>query len=258
MTHVPKTLVLAGFIAVSAMSPRVVVARDITVFAAASLKTALDQAAADWQAKTGNTVTISYAGTPQLAQQIQNGALADLFLSASEKWMDTLADANLIDPATRADLWGNTLVLVTGDAAAGAVTINPSLDLAGLLNGGKLSMALIDSVPAGQYGKQALDTLGLWASVAPFVVQSENVRAALVLVARKEAALGIVYGSDAVAEPSVHVLGTFPEASHRPIVYPGAVTTDAADAGDAAAFLTYLATDASAAFTAQGFTVLTK
>jgi len=256
--HVPKALVLAGIIAVSAMSPRAAVAGDITVFAAASLKTALDQAAADWQTKTGNTVTISYAGTPQLAQQIQNGAPADLFLSASETWMDTLSEAALIDAATRTDLWGNTLVLVTGDAAARAVTIDTSLDLAGLLNGGKLSMALIDSVPAGQYGKEALDRLGLWASASPFVVQSENVRAALVLVARKEAALGIVYGSDAMAEPAVHMLGTFPETSHRPIIYPGAVTADAANAGDAAAFLTYLATDASAAFTAQGFTVLTK
>ena len=258
MTHIAKALVLAGLIAIPLVSAPPVMAEGITVFAAASLKTALDLAAADWQTKTGNTVTISYAGTPQLAQQIQNGAPADLFLSASETWMDTLSDAKLIDPATRADLWGNTLVLVTGDAAAGAVTIDASLDLARLLNGGKLSMALIDSVPAGQYGKEALNTLGLWASASPFVVQSENVRAALVLVARKEAALGIVYGSDAVAEPAVHVLGTFPEASHRPIVYPGAVTTDAADARDAAAFLIYLATDASAAFTAQGFTVMTK
>ena len=258
MTHLPKSLVLAGFITASALSPLAALAGDITVFAAASLKTALDQAAADWQTKTGNTVTISYAGTPQLAQQIQNGAPADLFLSASEKWMDTLSDAALIDPATRADLWGNTLVLVAGDADAAPVILDQSTDLAGLLNGGKLSMALIDSVPAGQYGKEALDTLGLWPSVEPSVVQSENVRVALTLVAKGEAALGVVYGSDAAAEPAVQVIATFPEDSHKKIVYPGAVTANAADAKDAAVFLAYLAKDAGPAFTAQGFTVLTK
>ena len=258
MTLFPKAIVLAGFIAASALSPQAVMAGDITVFAAASLKTALDQAAADWQAKTGNTVTISYAGTPQIAQQIQNGAPADLFLSASKTWMDTLSGAGLIDPTTRIDLWGNTLVLVTGDAAAAPITIDTALDLAGLLKGGKLSMALIDSVPAGQYGKEALEALGLWPSVEPSVVQSENVRAALTLVAKGEAALGVVYGSDAVAERGVHVVGTFPEDSHKKIVYPGAVTAGAPNAREAAVFLTYLATDAGPAFTAQGFTVLTK
>jgi molybdate transport system substrate-binding protein len=258
MSYFPKALVLAGFIAASSLTSQVAMAGDITVFAAASLKTALDQAASDWQTKTGNKVTISYAGTPQLAQQIQNGAPADLFLSASKKWMDTLSEAALIDPNSRVDLWGNTLVLVTGDAAAAPVTIDKTLDLSGLLKGGKLSMALIDSVPAGQYGKEALDKLGLWPSVEASVVQSENVRAALTLVAKGEAALGVVYGSDAVAEPAVHVLGTFPEDSHKKIVYPGAVTANAADAKDAGDFLTYLAKEAGPAFTAQGFTVVAK
>jgi molybdate transport system substrate-binding protein len=229
-------------------------AADITVFAAASLKTALDQAAADWQAKTGNTVTISYAGTPQLAKQIEQGAPADLFLSASEKWMDTLADDQLIDPNTRVDLWGNTLVLVAGDAAAAPLTLNKTTDLAGLLAGGKLAMALVDSVPAGQYGKEALQTLGLWTAVEPSVAQAENVRAALALVATGEAPYGIVYGSDAMAEPAVHVVATFPDDSHKPITYPGAVTTTAKP--EAADFLTYLATTAAPTFTAQGFTVL--
>ena len=215
---------------------------DITVFAAASLKTALDQVAADWQAETGHSITISYAGTPQLAQQILAGAPADLFLSASKHWMDTLDAAGAIDPATRRDLWGNTLVLVAGpEGAAGPVTLDAATDLAGLLAGGKLSMALVDAVPAGQYGKEALESLCLWASVAPSVVQSENVRVALDLVIRGEAALGVVYGSDAAAAPQVHVVGTFPASSHGPITFPGAVTAEAADPVLAAAFLDYLA-----------------
>ena len=258
MTPLPKALVLAGLVAASTLVPLVAMAGDITVFAAASLKTALDRAAADWQAATGNSVTISYAGTPQLAQQIKNGAPADLFLSASEKWMDTLSDAALIDADTRVDLWGNTLVLVAGDAAAAPVTLGKSTDLAGLLKGGKLSMALIASVPAGQYGKESLDNLGLWPSVEALVVQSENVRVALTLVAKGEAVLGVVYGSDAVAEPGVHVLGTFPADSHSPIIFPGAVLAGAEGARDAAGFLTYLAQNAGPAFAAQGFTVLTK
>lgn len=244
-------------LALSALLAGPALAGDITVFAASSLKTALDQAAADWQAKTGNTVTISYAGTPQLAQQIQAGAPADLFLSASKTWMDRLEEAGAIDPATRRDLWGNTLVLVSATEGA-PVTLGATTDLAGLLAGGKLSMALVEAVPAGQYGKEALETLGLWPGVEAQVVQSENVRIALDLVARGEAALGIVYGSDAVAEPKVHVRGTFPADSHKPIVYPGAVKANAADAQDAADFLTYLAQDAAPAFEAQGFTVLTK
>jgi molybdate transport system substrate-binding protein len=248
----------AAVLAAALVLPFSVSAADITVFAASSLKTALDKAAADWTAKTGNTVTVSYGGTPQLALQIEQGAPADLFLSASKPWMDTLSDEKLIDPATRADLWGNTLVLVSGDAAAGPVTIDKTTDLAGLLKGGKLSMALVGSVPAGQYGKEALESLGLWASVEPSVAQSENVRVALELVAKGEATLGIVYGSDAKAEPKVHVIGTFPDDSHKKIVYPGAVTASAADKVDAAGFLTFLATEAQADFTDQGFTILAK
>jgi molybdate transport system substrate-binding protein len=250
-----KPAVFACLLAIGLSAPVAAWAGEITVFAAASLKTALDQAAAAWTEKTGNTVTISYAGTPQLAQQIQQAAPADLFLSASEQWMDRLADQNLIDPATRLDLWGNTLVLVSADPAAAPVALDPSTDLAGLLGDGKLSMALVDSVPSGQYGKEALVSLGLWPGVEPQVAQSENVRAALELVARGEAALGIVYGSDAAAEPRVHVLGTFPETSHKPIVFPAAVVAGSAHAPDAQAFLTYLQTEATPTFLASGFTV---
>ena len=224
---------------------------EVTVFAAASLKTAVDEIAADYTEATGIKVTLSYAGSPALARQIEGGAPADIFLSASSAWMDDLAAKSLIQTDTRRDLLGNRLILV-GPAGAAPVTIDGGLDLAALLAGGKLSMALVDSVPAGQYGKEALETLGLWAAVEPSVVQSENVRAALKLVALGEAPLGVVYASDAVAEPGVAVLGTFPEESHRPITYPGALTVTAS--AEAAAFHLYLSgNDAMAVFTANGF-----
>lgn len=227
---------------------------DVTVFAAASLKTALDGIAADWTAQTGTVVTLSYGGTPALAKQIAAGAPADIFLSASTAWMDDLQEKELIQEGSRRDLLGNCLILVaTGQAAP--VTVDASLDLSGLLDGGKLSMALVNSVPAGQYGREALESLGLWTKVEASVVQSENVRAALHLVALGEAPLGIVYASDAMAEPDVSVIGTFPADSHKPIVYPGALTTTAGD--DAAAFLDHLSNPlAQEVFRSNGFTPL--
>jgi molybdate transport system substrate-binding protein len=201
-------------------------ADQVTVFAAASLKTALDEIAAQWSAATGHEVVASYAGTAQLARQIAEGAPADLFLSASETWMDELASQELIVPDTRRDLLGNTLVLVAHGEGAPLVEIGPGLDLPTLLGGGKLAMALVDSVPAGQYGKEALTTLGLWDAVEPSVAQAENVRAALALVSSGEAPFGIVYGSDAIAaneaEDRVTVVGTFPAGSHTPIRYSAA------------------------------------
>lgn len=224
---------------------------DVTVFAAASLKTALDKIAGDWTEVTGTQVTVSYGGTPALAKQIAEGAPADIFLSASEAWMDDLATKGLIQPDSRRDLLGNSLILVAHGQAA-PVTIDAQLDLSSLLAGGKLSMAMVDSVPAGQYGKEALESLGLWSKVEPSVVQSENVRAALQLVTLGEAPLGIVYASDAVAEPAVTVVGTFPEDSHAPIVYPGALTASAG--AEAAAFLDHLGSgEARAVFQDNGF-----
>lgn len=226
-------------------------AAEVTVFAAASLKTALDEIAADFTAGTGTPVTLSYGGSSTLARQIAEGAPADIFLSASTAWMDDLADEALIQPHSRRDLLGNTLILV-GPTDAAPVTIAATLDLAALLAGGKLSMATVDSVPAGQYGKEALESLGLWATVETSIVQSENVRAALQLVALKEAALGIVYASDAIAEPGVSLVGTFPEDSHQPIIYPGALTLTATP--EAAVFLDHLSTpEATGVFSANGF-----
>lgn len=238
-------------------------AEDVTVFAAASLKTALDAIAADWQAETGNKVVVSYGGSSALAKQIEEGAPADIFFSAAVNWMDVLEQDGLIRAGSRRDLLGNTLVLVAHGREAAPVAIGPGLDLAGMLGEGKLSMAMVDSVPAGQYGKEALQSLGLWAAVEPKVAQSENVRAALDLVVRGEAPLGIVYGSDAVADDAagnaVSVVGTFPADSHSPIIYPVALTgaADAPENAAARAFLDHLSdASATARFTEQGFVVI--
>lgn len=232
------------------------VAQEVVVFAAASMKTALDQVAAEFEAATGHEVVVSYAGSNALAQQILQGAPADIFLSAAETWMDEVEKAGLVVPGTRRDLLGNRLVLIAHGAGADAVEIGAGVDLAGMLGGGRLSMAMIDAVPAGQYGKAALQSLGLWASVEGAVAQAENVRAALALVAAGEAPLGIVYASDAVAETGVSVVATFPEGSHPPIVYPVALLTGAADAADRAFLEALSAEAADAVFAAQGFAIL--
>jgi len=231
-------------------------ADDVVVFAAASMKDALDAVAADFQAATGNTVTISYAGSNALAKQIIEGAPADIFLSAATNWMDEVEKAGLVVPGTRADLYSNTLVLVAADPNAAPVDIGPGFDLKALLGDGKLAMAMVDSTPAGQYGKAALETLGVWSAIEPSVAQGENVRAALKLVATGEAPYGIVYITDAKAEPAVKVVGTFPADSHPKVVYPGALLTGARDAADKA-FLDALTSDAGdAKFAEQGFVVL--
>jgi molybdate transport system substrate-binding protein len=248
--HAGLLLVLA---AAALLASRPAAAADLLVFAAASLQTALDAAAAQWNPRPEADVTISYAASSALARQIEQGAPADVFISANVEWMDLLEDEGLIDPASRRDLLGNRLVLIAHGAGAPAVELGPGLDLAALLGDGRLAMALVDAVPAGIYGRAALTSLGLWEAVAERVAQTDNVRAALALVARGEAPYGIVYATDAAAEPGVTVVASFPEASHPPIVYPAATTAGAA--GDAAAFLDFLASDAARpAFAAQGFT----
>lgn len=231
-------------------------AEDVVVFAAASLKNALDGVAADFQAATGNTVTISYAGSNALAKQIIDGAPADIFLSAATNWMDEVEKAGMVVDGTRADLLGNTLVLIAHGKDAAPVEIGLDFDLAGLLGGGKLAMALVDSVPAGQYGKASLESLGVWAAVEPSVAQADNVRAALALVSTGEAPYGIVYATDAVADDNVTVVGTFPADSHPAIVYPGALLKTAADPADRAFFEALSSDAADAKFTAEGFAIL--
>jgi molybdate transport system substrate-binding protein len=224
------------------------------VFAAASLKNALDQIVADWKPAP----RISYAASSALARQIEQGAPADLFFSADLDWMDYLAGKTLIRNDTRVNLLGNRIVLIAPKDSTLSLDLKSGVDLGKVLGGGRLAMANVDAVPAGKYGKAALERLGAWAGVKDRVAQAENVRAALLLVARGEAPLGIVYSTDAVAEPTVRVVGTFPENTHPPIVYPVAQTRDS-KAADARAFLEHLkSAKARTAFGKQGFTMLTR
>jgi molybdate transport system substrate-binding protein len=234
----------------------------VVVFAAASLKNALDDAAVAWAKENGKTARISYAGSNTLAKQIEAGAPADLFISADQAWMDDVGRAGLLKPGSRIDLLRNALVLIgPGPKNAGSdprVALAPDLGttLTKLLGGGKLAMATIDAVPAGRYGKAALEKLGAWEVVKGQVAQADNVRAALLLVARGEAPLGIVYATDAVADPSVQVLATFPPDSHPPIVYPAAVIQGSRNP-EAAVLLRYLRGPAArSAFEHQGFSVV--
>jgi len=237
-------------------APSQAAAPEVLVFAAASLKTALDAVDSAWQRDTGKHATISYAASSTLAKQIENGAPADLFISADRDWMDYLEQRQLIDPKSRVDLLGNRLVLIAPADSPVRVTIAPGFALAALIGDGRLAMADPAAVPAGHYGKAALEKLGVWDTVAGRVAAAENVRAALLLVARGEAPLGIVYQTDAAVEPAVKILGTFPPDSHPPIVYPMALTADARNP-DAPALAAYLRGPAAGAlFEAQGFTVL--
>ena len=233
-------------------------ADEITVFAAASLKNALEEVAHGFERETGHTVRISLAGSSALARQIELGAPADLFISANEAWMDRLQERGRIAATTRSDLLANRLVLIAHGADAAPVALTPGADLAGRLGNGRLAMALVDAVPAGIYGKAALTRLGLWEGLAPHVAQADNVRAALALVALGEAPLGIVYATDAQAEPRVSIVAAFPEDSHPPIRYPVAIVTGH-ERPETLAFLDHLhGPTAAAIFAAQGFTVLEK
>lgn len=255
-----KNRVLAMFVAAMAVCSSAggaVAQEQVVVFAAASLKNALDGIADAWEQETGKEAVISYAGSPALARQIEQGAPADLFISADLDWMSYVSDKDLTRRATETRLLGNRIVLIAPADSDTSAEIAPGFDLAGLLGDGRLAMANTDAVPAGRYGKAALEALGVWASVETKIAQAENVRAALALVAAGEAPLGIVYRTDAVAEPDVKVLDTFPEATHPPIVYPAAVLAESENP-DAKPFLDYLRSpEARALFEEQGFTVLT-
>jgi molybdate transport system substrate-binding protein len=231
-------------------------AEPLVVFAAASLKNALDEVAASYGQSGGSAPSISYGASSALARQLENGAPADLFISADVDWMDYVASRNLMRTATRVDLLANTLVLVAPKAEARPVELKPGTSLAARLHDGRLAIADPDFVPAGKYGKAALQSLSLWDEVSGRLAPAENVRAALAFVARGEAPLGIVYGTDAAAEPGVVVVATFPPESHPPIVYPASVTATSRHP-EASAFLRFLASPASrAAFERQGFRIL--
>jgi len=233
-----------------------VLADDVTVFAAASMANAMAEIETWFEAATEYDLVVSLAGSSVLARQIQQGAPADIFISANPGWMDVLEQDALLEPGSRIDLLTNRLVLIAADADTPAVRIGPDTDLAGLLGPGRLAMAMVDSVPAGLYGKAALERLGLWEGLAPQVAQADNVRAAMAFVATGAAPFGIVYASDAVASPDVTVVGTFAADLHPPIIYPAAKLASR-DTPAKAAFMDYLrGAHARAAFERQGFMVI--
>ncbi|HTR59907.1 MAG TPA: molybdate ABC transporter substrate-binding protein [Casimicrobiaceae bacterium] len=205
-------------------TPRAVAA-DVVVFAAASLKEALDDQAKQFEAASGSKVVISYGGSNALAKQIESGAPADVLISADLDWMDYVDRKGLVVTGTRVNLLRNTLVLIAPAASKSALRIGPNFGLAAALGSDKLAMANPDSVPAGKYGKAALEHLGVWASVEKQVARAENVRAALALVSRGETPYGIVYATDALSDKGVRVVDTFPAESYPPIVYPAALMT---------------------------------
>lgn len=249
------TGLLAAAISLGTLLP-VCAAEKVNVFAAASLKNALDEVSAAWKAQSGKETTNTFAASSALAKQIEAGAPADLFISADLDWMKYLADRQLIAAGTDVKLLGNALVLVAPASSAASAVIAPGFDLAGLLAGSRLAVADVKAVPAGKYAKAALEALGVWASVENSLAQAENVRAALKLVSTGESPAGIVYATDAHEETSVRVLGTFPADSHPPIIYPAAITAAAAAKSDAAEFLQFLQSPAARGiFTSHGFTL---
>ncbi len=200
-----------------------VAAADVMVFAAASLKEALDDQARQFETRTGNKVVVSYGASNALAKQIEAGAPADLFISADLDWMDYVDQRRLLSPNTRTNLLRNTLVLIAPASSKSTLQIGPNFALAAALGQERLAMANPDSVPAGKYGKAALEKLGVWSSVEKQVARAENVRAALALVSRGEAPYGIVYSTDALSDKGVRIVDTFPTESYPPIVYPAAL-----------------------------------
>jgi len=227
---------------------------DVTVFAAASLKDALDAAVQSYAADGHSKVVVSYGASAALAKQIDNGAPADLFISANEEWMDYLAKRGLIDASTRADFVGNSLVLIAPKDSPLFLKIAPGFPLAAALQDGRLAMGDPANVPAGTYGKSALEHLGVWDSVASKTAYGADVRAVLALVERGEAPAGIVYATDAAASSKVTVVGTFPDDSHPPVAYPiAAMKNVSKDARDFYQFLR--SPSAQAIFRKFGFMV---
>jgi molybdate transport system substrate-binding protein len=249
-----RLLLLTLFLAAQLAIVSAAVAKDVVVFAAASLKNALDDASAAYEKETGVKALISYAASSTLAKQVESGAPADIFISADLDWMDYLEKRNLIKPETRLTLLGNKLVLVAPANSTANIEIAPGFALADLLGNERLAMADPSAVPAGKYGKSALEQLGVWAAVSSKVAPAEDVRSALLLVSRGETPLGIVYATDAAVDKGVRIVASFPEDSHPPIVYPAALLVSSENPA-AAAFLDYLKSDkARPFFERQGFT----
>ncbi len=240
----------------SALSPALAQDKSLIVFAAASMKNALDEVDTAFTAKTGVRIVASYAASSTLAKQIEQGAPADIFLSADTDWMDYAIARKSINEPTRVNLIGNSIVLIAPkDSKIDNVTIGQGFDLAKLAGDGKIATGDVKAVPVGKYARAALEKLGAWQAAEPKFAMAENVRAALTLVARGEAVLGIVYATDARVEPGVRIVGSFPADSHPAIIYPVAATKTAKP--EAAAYLAFLRSPlAKATFEKYGFTFL--
>lgn len=222
-----------------------------SVYAASSLTDVMKALGEAYAAEGHPAPVFNFAASSELARQVEGGAAADVFISADEAWMDALAEKRLVDPASRVTLLTNTLVLITPADRPLILEIKPGMDLAGALGGGKLAMANPESVPAGRYARQALESLGVWDTLAGSVARAENVRAALRFVEAGEAAAGIVYATDArAAGAAVSVAGTFPEPTHAPITYPAAIIAGK-NGGPGAGFMAFLRTDRARRLFAQ-------
>jgi molybdate transport system substrate-binding protein len=255
---IARLLAIIGFFAALAGAPPTAAAQDsLTVFAAASLKNALDDTNAAFSKSTGIKVVASYAASSALVKQIEQGAPADVFISADLRWMDYAAEHRLIKPDSRVNLLGNRLVLIAPkDSKLDTITIAKGFDIAKLAGDGRIAVADVKAVPAGTYAKAALEQLGAWTAAEPKLAMAENVRATLAFVARSETAIGIVYETDAKIEPKVKIVGVFPDESYPPVTYPVAATAATTNAA-LARYLNFLRTPAAKAiFEKYGFSFL--
>ena len=258
MIRLVSRLLVAALLCGAATFPVSAQEKTLTVFAAASMKNALDDVDAAYAAKAGVKISASYAASSALARQIEQGAPADIFLSADTDWMDYATQKKTINESTRVNLLGNKIVLIAPkDSKIADVSIGQGFDLAKRAGDGRIATGDVQSVPVGKYAKAALEKLGSWEAASSKFAMAESVRAALTLVSRNEAALGIVYETDAKVDPGVKIVGVFPADSHPPIIYPAAATTTAKP--DAAAYLDFLKSSAARTiFEKYGFTVLTR
>jgi molybdate transport system substrate-binding protein len=258
MYRIAATFVAFVVLWASAFSPATAEDKTLNVFAAASMKNALDDIDKAFTARAGVKVNASYAASSQLAKQIEQGAPADIFVSADTDWMDYATSKKTIDEPTRVNLLGNSLVLIAPrDSKIDNIAIAQGFDLAKLAGDGRIATGDVKAVPVGKYAKAALEKLGAWQAAEPKFAMAESVRAALILVARGEAVLGIVYSTDAKVEPGVKIVGTFPADSHPPIIYPVAATSTAKP--QAKAYLDYLhSAAAKAVLEKYGFNYLLK
>jgi molybdate transport system substrate-binding protein len=256
MARLAAVFVALAILCGSSASPAPAQDKSITVFAAASMKNALDEIDSAFTAKTGIKVIASYAASSVLAKQIEQGAPADIFMSADTDWMDYVVNRKAVNDATRINLLGNSIVLIAPkDSSLSQVVIGSGFDLAKLAGSGRIATGDVSAVPVGKYARAALEKLDAWQAAEPKFAMAESVRAALTLVARGEAVLGIVYATDARIEPGVKIIGTFPGDSHPPIIYPVAATTTAKP--EASSYLSFLRSSAAKAiFERYGFSFL--